>query len=154
MYFLYYLQMHKVGTKVRIKVRTRFQIVNLLYSTFILSCDSYMWTAVYRRSGYRLSLSYLPHASTVNDIKMGRAPSIRMVPAKNNSDESDNVDGCFRAAKTQVSTSMRRHASLEQAFLETLILIPRCENYINVTYVGDVRPRRNDHQQTQANFLR
>lgn len=90
-----------------------------------------MWTAVYRRSKHRLSLSYLPHVSTVND----GAPSIRIVPAKNNSDESDNVE-VSALRKLRFPQALRRHASLGYTFLETLILIPRCENNINVMYVG------------------
>lgn len=99
-----------------------------------------------RHHYFSLSLSYFPHASTINNAGMGHAPFIRALSATLKKIPMKVITSMerFRAVKTHPSSFYGRRADtrrLKYTFLETLILISRCENNINVAYIGGVRGR-------------
>jgi len=68
---------------------------------------------------------------------------LNLLSLKKNSDESDNIGGTFPRCGNSVVKFLGASCSalLKYTCLETLILISRCENNINVAYVSRVRNR-------------
>lgn len=77
--------------------------------------------------------SYMLQRSTMLRWAVHRLPVCYICSIEKDSDESDNVVSALRKlSRVQFLRASCRHASLKYTFLETLILISRCENNIKV----------------------